>query len=294
MHIKSIARMLVVCCCLLLLQACSAVKVTYNNAPALVTWWLNGYLDLNDAQHQALSPQLTTLQGWHREAELPVYIHLLETWQGQMRNDITPAQACEVFANVRTRMRVFNAHVEPVVLVLAPSLTAQQLNHLEKRFDKRNRKWRDEWMQSDLDERREYRLKQSVKRAETLYGKLNDTQKAMLKTSISTSSFDPQITYKEILRREQDALQVLSGIQKRPGDETRSKMEVQAYFDRLMQSPNALYRDNLETINRESCNTFAELHNSASPEQRAHATETLQHYINDLRLLHQQADKQHS
>lgn len=294
MHIKSIARLLVICCCLFLLQACSAVKLTYNNAPALVTWWLNGYLDLNDAQHQVLSPQLVALQSWHREAELPVYIHLLENWQGQMRNDITPAQACDVFANVRNRMRVFNTHVEPIVLNVAPSLTAEQLKHLENRFEKRNRKWRDEWMQSDLDDRREYRLKESVKRAETLYGKLNDTQKALLKTSISNSSFDPQITYKEILRREQDALQVLGDIQKKPGDEVRAKTEVHAYFDRLMQSPNPLYRDNLETINRESCNTFAELHNTATPEQRAHATEALQHYINDLRILHQQAHKQHS
>jgi hypothetical protein len=294
MHIKSIARMLVVCCCLLLLQACSAIKLTYNNSPALVTWWLDGYLDLNDAQHQTLSPQLVALQSWHREAELPVYIHLLENWQGQMRDTITPAQACEVFINVRSRMRLFNTHVEPIVLTLAPSLTMDQLSHLEKRFEKRNAKWRDEWMQSDLDDRREYRLKQSVKHAETLYGKLNDTQMALLKTSVSTSSFDPQITYKEILRREQDALQVLRGIQKKPGDEARAKTEVQAYFDRLMQSPNTLYRDNLETLNRESCNTFAELHNSATPEQRAHAKETLEHYIKDLRLLHQQANKQHS
>ena len=159
MHRKSIAYMLAFCC-LFLLQACSALKLSYNNAPELITWVFDGYLDFNDGQGQVLRPQLAALHRWHRNEELPIYVQLLESWQNQLHDDITPTQVCQAYDAIRVRMRMFNEHAVPVVLAVTPSLAPEQLTHAEKRFAKRNKKWRDEWMQDTQKERHQYRLEQ--------------------------------------------------------------------------------------------------------------------------------------
>ena len=67
---------------LVFLGGCSAVRIGYNNAPALAYWWLDSYIDFNDAQAMQVRDSLNTLQAWHRKTELPAYAELLRQMQG--------------------------------------------------------------------------------------------------------------------------------------------------------------------------------------------------------------------
>ena len=49
---------------LLGLGGCSAVKLSYQNAPELTYWWLDSYLDLNDTQSRQLRAELKTLHNF--------------------------------------------------------------------------------------------------------------------------------------------------------------------------------------------------------------------------------------
>lgn len=272
----------------LLLGGCSALKLTYNNAPGFTAWWLDDYLNFTAAQQEVLQPQLEAVYAWHRREELPVYIDLLARMHAMAGSHVTPAQACEVLAAVLQRVEVLTAQFEPVVVSLAPTLSAEQLAHLQRRFDESNEEWREEWMEGSDEERKAYRVEQAIKRAGMFYGDLEEHQIEILRRQTAVSSFVPEISYAERLRRQQDALQTLTLLRRDAWPEARMHAEIQHFFARLADSPDLDYRHYLDTVIDESCVTLAELHNSTTAGQRANAAEVLQGYLEDFRTLHVQ------
>lgn len=269
---------------LLMLSACSALKITYNNAPGLVSWWLDGYLDFSVEQQEILQPRLQAVHAWHRQHELPAYVALLKELQTQALVDIEAERACELVTAMLAHVDLLNARFEPVVAVLAPTLDDTQLNHLQEKFEESNEEWREEWMDGSEQERKDYRLQQAVKRAESFYGDLEAGQVDIIRRHVAGSSFRPEISYAERLRRQQDALRTLT-LLKQDLPQARGEAETHQYFRRLASSPDPAFRDYFATILHESCATIAELHNSTSQEQRAQAAEKLRDYEADLQQL---------
>lgn len=267
------------------LSGCSAVKLSYNSAPELGYWWLDSYFDLNEAQSLKLRSDLTALQAWHRQMELPHYVSTLERVQRLAASDVSPLQACALYDELRPRLQVLLDRAEPTLVALAPTLTTTQLEHLAHQFDKRNGKWRAEWLDNSAAEQAARRVQQLTDRAEHFYGPLEDAQLAVLRASVARSHFDPNLKYRETLRRQQDALQTLRQLQADPGPAGNVKTAVHALLERTLNSPAADYRSYAERSTQENCQLFATLHNSATPAQRQRLLETLQDYAADARSL---------
>lgn len=267
------------------LSGCSAVKLSYNSAPELAYWWLDSYLDLNETQSLKLRADLTALQTWHRQMELPHYVSTLERVQRLAATQVSPLQVCAFYEELRPRLQVLLDQAEPTVVALAPTLTDGQLEHLARQFEKRNRKWRAEWLDNSKAERAARRVQQLADRAEHFYGPLEETQLAVLRASVGRSIFDPALKYRETLRRQQDALQTLRQLQADPGPAVNVKTAIHALLERTLNSPAADYRNYAELSTQENCRLFATLHNSATPAQRQRWLETLQDYAADARSL---------
>jgi hypothetical protein len=270
------------------ITACSTVTIGYSNAPELTYQWLNRYINFNTVQQQAIREELKAIHIWHQEYELPRYIAILESLQKMATQDATNGQACEVANDTRERFRILSLQFEPVIERLSPTIRQEQLDHLRKKFEKRNREWHKQWLQGSQEERDAQRLKRTVKRAEMFYGRLNGEQKALLKEYIRTSAFNADISYAETLRRQEDALATLEKIMRKQLGEADRKMEVAAYFDRFLRGDDAAYQDYIDRVSADSCNGLARLHNSASPAQRERAARKLGSYLADLRTLRSQ------
>ena len=271
---------------LFLLVGCSAIKLGYSNAPTLTYWWLDSYLDFNDAQSPAARDSLAALHTWHRKNELPAYADSLQKMQRLAPGNVTSDQICGLWAEVQTHIQHLAAQAADPLSAITPTIKSEQLRHVALQFEKRNRKWRAEWLNVTPTELAERRLKQAVERAEILYGRLEEAQLVILRHSIERSSFDARLTYQEIQRRQQDILQVLqehsAGGLSRP---THVQAEVLALLERLRRSPDPVYRAHQEEMTAEGCDTLATLHNSTSKAQRARALETLRDYEADARAL---------
>jgi hypothetical protein len=63
------------------------------------------------------------------------------------------------------------------------------------------------------------------------------------------------------------------------------KAEMLALVQRNLDSPEPVYRAQMERLLQEGCETLAALHNSASAAQRRHLTERLRRYETDFRAL---------
>jgi Family of unknown function (DUF6279) len=270
---------------LVLMTGCSAIKLGYNNAPSILYWWLDGYLDFNEAQSLQVRDGLTTLHAWHRSQALPAYAETLQKIQQLVPGKVSAEQLCTVATEVRGYMQNIGVRATEPLSKLSPTLRPEQFKYLAQQYEKKNKKWRDEWMNLSPDELAEHRLKLAVDRAQNLYGRLQEPQRTQLRQSIASSRFDASISYKEIQRRQQDILRTLAEHSNNADRPAHVKAELLALIDRSLNSPDAAYRQQQERLISEGCEMMAKLHNSATPTQRNKAMEVLKDYEADARLL---------
>ncbi|HEY0269193.1 MAG TPA: DUF6279 family lipoprotein [Methyloradius sp.] len=277
--------LIVMACAFCLLASCSALKLSYNNAPDLLYWWSDGYVDFSAKQKPLIKQQLNQLQQWHRQNELPKYAELMQSVANSMQRDVTPQQVCSVFDSAKTRIEELNLRIGLIVQSIAPDLSAKQLTHIEKKFGVDNEKWRDKWMDDNLEKREKKRLEDAIDRAESFYGNLNRDQKDLLRASIQVSSFKPEISLKRRLEKQQNILSILRAIQQGGLTGAQANTRIQAFMYEMTEPEDPEYRAYINQLTTESCQTLANLHNGTTPKQRKNLQENLKGYLTDLHAL---------
>ncbi|MEZ5637889.1 MAG: DUF6279 family lipoprotein [Burkholderiaceae bacterium] len=285
----AIIRLLLVGLAAALLTACSAVKLAYNNLPDLGYWWVDGYADLGDAQSVRFRSDLARLHEWHRVNEMPRIADLLQQIGRDTPADTTAGDVCRFFDQLRERFDAVSRQAEPGAVMLAASLTPAQLAHIEGKFDKGNAEWRRKWVAVDRAQRLERRFASTLERAEQFYGTLDARQRAVLQAGLARSSWDPQRSFTERQRRQQDLLQTLrtvsgAGGAARPTPQQAAGL-LRAYLERTARSPDPAYRTHAQTTIEENCQLYAQLHNSTTAAQRARAVDRVAAYERDAREL---------
>jgi hypothetical protein len=264
------------------LSACTAARLAYNQAPTITYWWLDAYVDLDNVQSTQARDALNQFFQWHRQNELPIYAGRLREWQALAPEDLTPAQACAQFEDVRERIeRAADQTVEPFSR-LALQLTAAQLEHLQRHQARSNEEFEKDFLRGNPEQRLKKRLDRATSRSEMLYGTLSREQRALLRELIQSSPFDAERTQEERLRRQADLLQTLKDAQATPA---RASQLVREHYARVKRSPAPGYDAYQRELVRQGCAQFARLHNSTSPEQRANAVRVLKGYEDDFRVL---------
>lgn len=292
----------------LALSGCSATRLVYGQGPTALYWWIDGQLDLNDAQTPALRQDIDAFFVWHQREELPAYAALLQGWQAQVPQDISPDEACAAFEQVRQRLRALSAHSVPPLARLALQLTPEQLTYLAKAQAKSRDKFKDEWLDGSADERLRKRLDSTVERSEDFYGPLTSEQRDLLRSWLQRSPFDPNKSLSERQRRQADLRETIGRMQALAGTpapaakasgvlssavaaplaaapSAQAEAELRAYHERLWQSSDTAQRQHSQAWQQHSCAQFSALHNSTSAAQRARAVESLKGYEADARAL---------
>ena len=284
-HFLSLVRIISLLALGLVLNGCSAVKIAYNQSPTLAYLYLDSYMDFDDLQSTQVKNELVKMQAWHRQTQLPAYIDLLQKVQSKIPQDITAGQACEVFADVRQKALTMTDYAEPAAGVLVASFTKKQLDHLSRKFAKGNVAWREDYLEGSAKDLAEKRQQRAIKRSEMLYGSVNDRQRALLARQIDVSQFKASHSYVERQRRQNDMLNTLGKAIASPQESSSIPKDMRSLLARSVVSPDAVYRQYLEQVTQESCASFAELHNTTTPEQRKKAVEVLAGYEKDFKLL---------
>jgi hypothetical protein len=284
-RIDGLARIIGLLMVVGLLQACSAIKIAYNQASELAYWQLDGYFDFTDEQTPQVREELARIHQWHRQTQLPVYVQTLEQWQAWMPGDLNEDRVCQMTELVRERLLAISERSQTAAVVVVPTLAPAQLDHLKRKFSKLNSEYRNDFIDGRPQALFEKRFRKAVSRAEMLYGTLEEKQLAVLRARMTQSVFNPGVSLAEHQRRQRDALHTLAQVMAGPSSPEQIGKAVRAYSDRAVNSPDAAYRAYQERLTRDSCKTFAELHNSTNAVQRAKAAQTLAGYAQDFRIL---------
>lgn len=267
------------------LAGCSAVKLGYNNFAEVAYWWLDSYIEFSDGQSPRVRQDLARLHSWHRRQELPRLAELLHRMEELAPGDITDAQACAFVPRIRERVLATAHQAQPALITLAMNLSPDQLQHLQRKYERNNAEYRKKWIEASAAEVADKRLRQFLDRSESIYGSLDEPQRAVLRRQLEQSVFDGRKVLAERMRRQQDALRTLHRLSGEPLSFAAARSLVDGYFARVDEPPDPAHRRYRHALMDEGCRAFASLHNSTTPAQREAAERRLRAYQRDLREL---------
>jgi hypothetical protein len=274
--------------CAVLLSGCSVVRVVYGQAPTLAWWWVDGYMDFNAEQAPRVKAAIEQWFEWHRKTQLPDYARLLTAAQVQVLQPATAEQVCRWNDELRARLATAIAYGVPLAAEVLSGLTAEQLAHLERKYQKSNQGFQEEFLQARGDERLKASVRRTVERAEMLYGSLDEPQRQLLADGVAASPFDPALWYAERQALQRETLQTLR--QAMAGNPSRAEREanlarLETLAARLLRAPGGPYRAYQQRLTEYNCALLARFHNSTTLAQRQKARDRLKGWEEDLRAL---------
>lgn len=271
----------------LALTGCAVVQLAYNQAPGWTSWWINSYADLDGEQAPRTREAIDAWFRWHRGTQLPEYAGMLARMQAQAMDNTTGAALCRWEPELRQRAEAALTQAVVPVAELAVTLRPQQLRHIEKRYERNNKEFREEYLQPDPAERQEELQERTVERLEKLYGRLDTAQRERVAKALAASPYDAELWQQERLARQRDTLQTLRTLTAdgRTLPAAAAQAEVKALMGRWLRSPRPAYAAYQRKLLDYNCGWMAELHNTTSAEQRRHARDKLRGWESDARAL---------
>lgn len=273
------------CLIVAILGACSLLRTGYDQADHLSFWWIDRHLNLNAAQSRWLKPELKALHDWHRQTQLPAYASLLESISRSSLGDMPAVEVCAEIDSAASKLDILLTHTVPLWAQLARQLSTNQLAHLHQHFDAEDRRWREEWLDINRDKLVSKREKEWTERAESFYGRLNDTQKTFLRDAVRRSAWNPQLSWERLLLRQQQILAVLDKIRRERMTQAAAEDEISHLIARSLRPEDVRMTEMQRELMDEACTNLSGLHQLASPEQRLRARDKLASYERDFRLL---------
>jgi hypothetical protein len=267
---------------LLFLPACSAIKLGYQQLPTLSYWWLDSTVSFSGNQTPAAKEAIEKLYQWHRREELPGYAALLQRSAELSAGPVQPEPLCRVIDEVQARldtlMRQAVVQAAPVAMALGP----RQLSHMARHWERQNEEWEKEWLQGNTEARMERRLDKALSRYNSFYGELNTAQINLIKTQLAQSPWTAEWGRRDRQRRQQDLLSTLQRITQSNLTQAQAEAQLWGVWQRWLQPPDAGQRAVVQSLSQRACENLAQLHNTATAEQRVRVSRRLRAYERDL------------
>ncbi|MEG2155951.1 MAG: DUF6279 family lipoprotein [Burkholderiaceae bacterium] len=284
------ARLALALAALALLAACSALRIGYNNADAMLAWSLDGYLDLNAEQAAMVRASGARLLAWHRETQLREYSQLLAEARAELGRPVSVGEVLEFQSRLRLKLAAIGEQAAPDMAELALTLRPAQIERLQRKLAEDNAKARRELTGTGGDPQ----LKQAIERAEDWFGPLSREQKAGMAQLHAGLPLEAGVWLDERERRQRELLEVLLRIQRDRPSQAEATRWLRGVFAGWMNPPEPAraalslrWRDHNAAV-------IAWLINHASRAQREHLAHKLASYQEDVSLLAAEASARRS
>lgn len=170
--------MLLVC----FLFAGCGTKFAYNNISWFAVSYIEDFVSLSNSQESELEARLDSLQAWHKETQLPLYISQLEAIQSITRPDINSAFIVEQSEQIKNHIRSIVNKFAPDVYALSMQLSPKQDSEFLKNFREKQQDYYEERLSlNDEDSRERYRNR-IEERLERWLGSVSKEQKQIIFT----------------------------------------------------------------------------------------------------------------
>lgn len=274
----------------LLLAACSSLRLAYNNADTLLYWWLDAYVDFDGAQKAEVKHDIDAFFRWHRKTQLQDYVHLLQKAQRQLHGNVTQADLMADYVDIRNRTEALLLRSAPDIAEMALSLKPEQLESMEKKFNKNNADFRKKNMKGDAEDQKKFRFKKSMEQFELWFGNFSDEQEDIIRRASDARPLDNALWLDERIRRQLKIMTLARKIMtERPSKEVATQWVedlIRSGFDRFGFSQRKAFFDSYTQSTVELVHTVVRI---ATPKQKEHAHKRMEGWIKDLNTLAAQA-----
>lgn len=163
------------------------ISPLYNRLDDQIRGEFNKLGDWNEEQTAQFEAALGTYHVWHRQSELPKYATLISNAARSVAQPgITTEMDVKNWLGTAEQYSRAARECHPINFLfdLTKSITDKQVNFIERRFAREQRKNRDKYSSRTPEERIEYRLKNIDKWAGRIGLEFTANQRAMLRTTL--------------------------------------------------------------------------------------------------------------
>lgn len=269
------------------LAGCSTLKLAYNHSPSWISYQLDIYLDLDDAQESVLSAQLDALQAWHRRHVLPDYAQTLREWSQQVASGhrFSAEDVLNGQNQIERELLRIGSQVSMEIAPVVQGLKSNQIEHLKAKLEKSNREYQNKYLSASLSEsrRRKERLEEMEDRYENWLGRLTREQKARLSTMVDQQLFGLSLWAEERLARQQALVSLIEESRSMSGDQLQYAWK--SYFDSLSAYRVPALESRRPLIRAAWAEVTADILNMMTNQQRQFLQQKLLGYANDFQVL---------
>ncbi len=275
-------RAALVCAVLLVfaLSACSRTRLAYDLSSWYVLKRLDSYFDVNASQRSFLKERIDALQTWHKREELPLLVRTLQELKIRYQDGLSAEDIDWINENHDGLWRRFFEKGLADFSVFLTTVEAEQIRHLESKLEKRN-----EYLVGQTQMSREELLEDILEWLygflENWYGSLNAAQREQFREWVRE---DPEWIQIKLDQRRGLQKQFVDLLRSRSGAETiRRKLDEWVLTPETGWTPE--FRARQQQKEQEWVLIFFKIDGLARPDQRKHALDRLEDYIEDFKGL---------
>ncbi len=171
-----IKKIVALCGVFLFLAGCNSIKLVYQFGDYYVLWQLDQYFDLTPKQEEFVTQRLSNYFEWHRKVELPQYVSILEQLQDRGQDGISLAELDDAFFQFEQKRDTLMEQLIPEAAQFLAMLHPHQIQRLEVVMREENQDLRDQ-LEEPWPERQKQRQNDFITNLENWFGPLSSNQK---------------------------------------------------------------------------------------------------------------------
>ncbi len=266
------------------LAGCSMVRIGYPQLDLIAAWTADDYFDLEPEQKQEFRKRFERFHEWHRHEQLPDYAVFLAETKARLQRGLTREDALWVTSGVRARYRTLVAYAADDAAAMLMSVAPEQLEALQRRWEKDNRRFvREYHLEAGVEEQRRATGRRALSRIRGWVGHLDDEQDQQILAWASDLPLIHGPRHQDRLRRQREFLQLMS----QRDDAGRFAARLRHWLLNWEDGRDPGYDRLFNEWTQQQADFYAAVYRLLLPHQREAVAERLQGYINDFTQLAQ-------
>lgn len=266
-----------------LLVSCTFTRFAYNQADTVAAWMVDDYFDLDPQQKQEFQKRFERFYTWHRYEQLPEYSQFMRTARTRMQDGLSREDVFWFTDGLRARYRTAIRQGAPEAAVLLATVTPAQIENLQRKWEKDNRKYvKEHKLNGTSEERQEAEAKRMIKGVKEWLAPLTNEQEQRVHALARELPQIQQLRYTERLRRQKEFLEVLAHHSE---DRERFTARIADWASNWERGRTADYQKRLDASWEKRAELYVSVDKMFTPDQRNAYLQRIQSYSDDFTQL---------
>jgi hypothetical protein len=272
-------------------SACSSLQIAYNQTDFLLKWWLDDYLDLSTDQDQLIDQAVTVQIKKHRQEELPKALQKIRALRSKLDRPLTIDEGTLIVKDIKTFSRDSINYLLEDASSLVLTLEPKQFTYMENAFKKSNKKFQNDYLSGNAEDRLDKRVEKIIERTESFSGDLNKSQKSQVKDIAKEYLLDMETVYQARTYKQQLILKVLKKINQDRPPASEVKTTLNQLFNEIELGTSQEQKDFEKKRDLHAGIVIAKISEILNDKQRKKTQSKIQSWENDVSVLITQKPK---